>query len=210
VSSSVDTRATRARLANLPIPSTPLFGREHEVAAVRELILAGPRRLVTLTGPGGVGKTRLALRIAAGLRDHFDDRVAFVPLAAERDAEALPLSILSSLDAEIGIAAPAGAPALDRLLGSLRDRQMLLVLDNLEQLASGVTVLSTLLSACPGLRILATSRVRLRLSDEQEFPVAPLPVPDDSSNRDDASTNPAVNLFLDRARALRPEFEPTG
>jgi predicted ATPase len=206
----VETRAPGARAVNLPIPATALFGREREVGAVRELVLGGPRRLVTLTGPGGVGKTRLALRVAAGLGDHFEDGVAFVPLAAERDAEGLPLAVLGALGAGVAGGGPVDASALDRLVAVLRERRMLLVLDNLEQLADGAGILSTLLTACSGLRILATSRVRLRLSDEQEFPVGPLPVPTGRESGAEVLTTPAVALFVERAGAVRPGFAANG
>ncbi|HEY7036261.1 MAG TPA: LuxR C-terminal-related transcriptional regulator [Thermomicrobiales bacterium] len=209
MSSGVEARRSGIRAINLPIPATVLFGREHEVGAVRELVLGGPRRLVTLTGPGGVGKTRLALRVAASLGDHFDDGVAFVPLAAERESEALPIAMLGALGPGVASGAPTNASALDRLTAALRERRILLVLDNLEQLVDGVVVLSGLLTACHGLRILATSRVRLRLSDEQEFPVGPLPVPTTGAGRDEVLASPAVALFAERAGAVRPGFVPS-
>jgi predicted ATPase/DNA-binding NarL/FixJ family response regulator len=207
--SVIPLRSPGTRAVNLPVPTTSLFGREREVAAVRDLLLTGPRRLVTLTGPGGVGKTRLALRVAAGLADHFDDGVVFVPLAAERDAVALPMAILKALGSVPSPQVAADASAFDRLIATLQNRQILLVLDNLEQLVEEITILSSLLNACTGLRILATSRIRLRLSDEQEFAVGPLPIPPATASGDDVLSTPAVALFVERAGAVHARFTPS-
>lgn len=194
------------RSVHLPVPPTSLFGRERDAGAVRDLVLAGPRRLVTLTGPGGVGKTRLALRVAAGLADHFDDGVTFVSLASELDVEALPVAVNTALGLAAAPGAAVDASALDRLIAALRDRRTLLVLDNLEQLVDEIAVLSTLLAACTGLRILATSRVRLRLSDEQEYQVGPLPLPAPTATAAEVRASPPVALFAERVSAVRPGF----
>ena len=193
-------------------PSSPLIGREREVAAALALLLNGPRRLVTLTGPGGVGKTRLAGRLAAICADHVADSIAIVSLAAVPDATLAPRAVAAAL----GVGTESDDPWLTRIVAALDGTQSLLVLDNLEHLLPAAAFVADLLAACPGLRILATSRERLRLSDEQEFPVPPL-----SQKREDndllpvfpssrvAVSSDAVTLFLERARAVRPAFAPS-
>jgi predicted ATPase/DNA-binding CsgD family transcriptional regulator len=174
--------------APLPSPLTSLVGREREVEEVRAVLRRPEVRLVTLTGPGGVGKTRLAIRVAEGLAADFPGGVAFVGLAAVRDAGLVVPTIAHAL----GVGDSAGAALAVRLHDALRAGRVLLVLDNLEQVVAAARALSALLSACPGLTILATSREVLRLSGEREVRVPPL----------DAE---AVELFLDRAGGFRPD-----
>ena len=150
-------------------------------------------RLVTLTGPGGVGKTRLALHLAGLLRADFPDGVVFVPLAEVRDPGLVPDEIARAL--ALPAASYGGRAGMARLAGHLRGRRMLLVLDNLEQLEDGAEVVAQLLSAPPGPRVLATSRGPLRLREEQQYPVEPL------------SRDAAVEQFTERARAVRPDLQ---
>jgi predicted ATPase/class 3 adenylate cyclase/Tfp pilus assembly protein PilF len=160
---------------NLPVAATPLVGREHELEHLRTLLADGAR-LVTLTGPGGTGKTRLALQVAAELADDFRDGVFFVPLAPLQDAALVEPALLQT----VGM----------RSIEELSQTESLLVLDNFEHLLLAATVVSTILGRAPAVKVLATSRVRLRLQGEEEFAVEPLP-PDD-----------AVTFFVERARSL--------
>jgi predicted ATPase/DNA-binding CsgD family transcriptional regulator len=187
-----------------------LIGREREAAAVQALLLDGPRCLVTLTGPGGVGKTRLAHRVAATLTDHLAGGVAAVPLDDVPTSALLLPAIIRSLGLDPDPPHASEATWLDRLADALRDRQMLLVLDGFERLAGAATDLSELLARCPGLRLLVTSRVRLRLADEQEFPVPPLALPADDASEADVLGTPAVAMFVERTRALRPGLRLDG
>lgn len=158
---------------NLPPQATPLVGREEEMAAAHELLLREDLRILTLTGPGGIGKTRLALRIAAGLMDLFQHGVFFVPLASLLD----PAQILSTIAHTLGIRETGGSPR-QSLDDYFRQKRSLLVLDNFEQLLSAAPQLADLLAASPQLKVMVTSRAVLRLQGEQEFPVPPLATPD--------------------------------
>jgi predicted ATPase len=162
-------------------------------------------RLVTLTGPGGTGKTRLAIAAAAEFGSEVRNGVVFVDLAPVRDAALLAPTVAHAL----GIA-KAGAPE-DALDAYLRDRSMLILLDNLEQLVPETTLVSRLLSAAPRLVVLATSRTPLRLSGEHDYPVPPLALParDARSSFEELAANDAVRLFVARARAVNPTFELT-
>jgi predicted ATPase/transcriptional regulator with XRE-family HTH domain len=192
---------------DLPTPVTPLVGREHEATSVVHLLLREEVRLLTLTGPGGVGKTRLAVEVAGRLRNAFADGVAFVPLAPLRDVALLP-SILANA---LGIKEVAGQALRETLEQHLRDRQMLLVLDNFEHLPTAVPVVAALVGACPQLAALVTSRGPLRLDGEHQFPVPPLRLPEASlqSPAVDLQHSPAIELFRQRAQAVMPTFELT-
>ena len=155
-------------------PLTPLVGREREVAAVCALLSRPEVRLVTLTGTGGVGKTRLALEVAAVVSSEFADGICFVALAPITD----PALVVSTIAQVLGVREQASQPLLDSLQDHLRDRQMLLLLDNFEQFVSVGPVVAELLAAVPRLHLLVTSRTSLHLSGEHEFVVPPLALPD--------------------------------
>src|SRR5689334_2869285 len=190
----------------LPVPLTPLVGREQEVAAVEALVRGEGVRLVTLTGPGGSGKSRLAVEAAGRLRAAFADGVRFIELASVRSADLVPGAIAAGLGLNT-----SGARLRADLVSYLRKR-LLLVLDNFEQVADAAPLLAELLAAAPGLKILVTSRSMLRLSGEHEFPVPPLPVPPAGAARDagTAGQYAAVRLFTERAQAVAPGFRLTG
>jgi predicted ATPase/DNA-binding SARP family transcriptional activator len=188
---TVEPPELRAR-RRLPAPATPLVGRRREVDGVARL-LRQDARLVTLTGPGGTGKTRLALQAAYELADSFPDGVVFIGLAALRDPALVLLEIAASLELESG-----NGPVEDALEGHLRERAMLLLIDNFEHVDAAAPMLGPLLGKAERVRLLVTSRHPLRLYGEHEFPVPPL-AEDDS-----------VGLFLARARAVRPETAANG
>jgi non-specific serine/threonine protein kinase len=186
-----------------PIARTRLFGRETERAAARALLLDEAVPLLTLTGPGGVGKTRLALTIAADVGGQFADGVVFVDLAPLADGPLVPATVAAAL----GIVAAPGRPVGDELARVLRPRQALLLLDNCEHLLPAAAELAgALLPRCPALQLLATSRAPLRVRGEQEFPVDPLPLPPEAIAVAALTSNEAVRLFAARARAVRPTF----
>lgn len=185
----------------LPIPLTSLVAREQELAEVCALLCRSDVRLLTLTGPGGVGKTRLAIAAAADVADDFHDGVVFVNLAPIAN----PTLVLDTVAATFGLRDMGPESLHDRLIDVLADRRLLLALDNFEQVVTAGPRLRDLLAACPGVKLLITSRIRLRLSGEREFPVAPLPL-STSTTVEDAGLSGAVQLFTERAHALRPDF----
>ena len=204
---------------NLPTQLTSFVGRDDELARAGALLAAN--RLVTMTGPGGTGKTRLSLQVAAASASDFPDGVFFVPLETVRD----PALVASRIGSEIGLAETGGRTATDVLVEWLTGKRVLLLLDNFEQVVDAGPIVAELLRAATGLRILATSRAPLRISGEQEYPVPGLPVPPDPRNRggyeqarmggdgpidlDALTTYEAVRLFIARAVSVRPDFMVT-
>jgi predicted ATPase/class 3 adenylate cyclase len=195
-----------ARSHNLPSHPTALLGRERERADVRGAF-AGGARLVTLTGPGGTGKTRLGLQVAADLLDDFEHGVFLVELAPISD----PTLVASTIAQVLGVRDAGNRPVEDSVREYLRGRSLLLLLDNFEQVLPAASVVADLLAACYGLAVLATSREPLRLRGEQEYAVDPLALPgaDRAATIGTALASPAVALFVQRARAIRSDFALT-
>lgn len=191
-------------LTNLSAQPTPLIGRDQDVSIVRQRLLHSGTRLLTLVGPPGVGKTRLAIQAASGLLDEYGDGIFFVPLSPVEDAELVAAAIAQIL----GINEIKGQSFADRLQEYLRDRHMLLLLDNFEQVLAAAPLLSALAVECLWLNMLVTSRAPLRLRRERQFPVAPLALPaqEDELNLDDYTHCSAITLFVERARAIRYDF----
>ena len=193
---------------NLPLQETSFHGREEQLAAVVSALRRPDVRLLVLTGPGGAGKTRLALEAAAALVDDFADGVWLVSLAAVSDPAEVPAAIADVL----GVKELGDRPSLDTLAAWLRPRRLLLVLDNLEQVLAAGPALAKLLAAAPGLELLVTSRERLHLRGEHDLPLPPLELPDPEQlpSLEEIEAYPAVALFASRARALVPDFRIDG
>jgi predicted ATPase/serine/threonine protein kinase len=202
------TKQAESRPTNLPVQRTGFVGREKEVAAAKELLLRQDVRLVTVTGPGGIGKTRLATQVASGLIEHFPGGTHFVPLSAVSDPDLVASVIVQAL----GLREAGGQSPLEILNRNLQDSlraPVLLLLDNFEHLVQAVPTVAEILAAAPNLKILVTSRAALHLYGEQEFPLPPLALPNSRSmpSVEVLSQCPAVALFVQRAAAARPDFE---
>jgi predicted ATPase/transcriptional regulator with XRE-family HTH domain len=205
-------RARRRRHFDEPMPTprsvprapTPILGRERELGLLLHMVRWEGIRFVTLTGAGGVGKTRLAEEAACELEDDFTGGSLFVSLASLADGALVPTALAAALDVRVG-----SATAEEALLASLRDQELFVVLDNFEHVLPAGPVVSRLLGACPKLKVLVTSREPLRLRGEHEIDVSPLPVPDPGSlpRLDDLRRVPSVALFLQRVRAVRSGFD---
>ncbi len=186
--------------SSLPAPGMPIVGRDGEVDELTRLLRADGARLLTLTGAGGSGKTRLAIEVATALDGRFPDGIYFVPLESAETADVM----WSTVAAVLGLPSEGRAPPT--MLEHLSSREVLLVLDNLEQLPAACEVVGDMIAAAPGLRVLATSRSPLHLRDEVEHAVPPLQLPDPGDDLRAAARSGAVQLFVQRARLVRPGF----
>lgn len=202
----VSTARSRVRepAGNLPADVTSFVGRRHEITLTKRLLAES--RVVTLTGPGGVGKTRLALRVASGMRRSFRDKAWCVGLEELRDGSLLPEAVIEQLN----LGGPAGGSDVDTVVEHLKHREMLLVLDNCEHVIEDAALFAdAVIRWCPGVRVLATSRQSLGVAGEATLVVPPLQVPDpaDPPPPESHEQFSSVRLFLDRARATVPDFE---
>lgn len=191
---------------HLPAAPTPLLGRDAEVDRLRAILWEAETRLLTLTGPGGVGKTRLALAVAEALVGHYADGVHFVDLSPVRD----PAQVTGAVAAILGVKESSARPVDEALAAFLRDKDLLLVLDNCEQVADAASQFAAWLTQSPALVLLATSRASLRVRWERIIPVDPLALPGaDTREPARVAESPAVALFVARAQAVRPDFALT-
>jgi predicted ATPase/class 3 adenylate cyclase len=190
---------------NLPIQLSSFLGRERELGEVEELL--SRTRLLTLTGPGGTGKTRLSLQVGAREADRFPDGIFFIPLSLLKDPELVPGTIAQ----ELGLPDRGGLSPMAALIDHLRERRTLLILDNFEQVGDAAPRMAELLAASPGLVVLATSRSALRIYGEREYPVPPLATPDPKLHEtpERLSQYEAVALFIERAMGVKPDFQVT-
>jgi predicted ATPase/transcriptional regulator with XRE-family HTH domain len=192
--------------SNLPSPLTRLIGRQQEVVAARATLLRADLRLITMVGPPGIGKSRLATRVAATVQHAFPDGLWYVPLEPIGDA----VLVAPTLVKLIGLKETADASPLQTVVRYLRDRRVLLLLDNFEHLLEAAPLVAEVLIGCPGVKVLATSRAGLRIRGEWLFTVPPLGLPPPGCGTAvEAARNPAVELFVERAQAARPGFELT-
>ncbi|HUP83578.1 MAG TPA: adenylate/guanylate cyclase domain-containing protein [Candidatus Limnocylindria bacterium] len=197
-------RSLDARPNNLPMPVTTFVGRERQIEEIKSRLAVS--RLLTLTGPGGTGKTRLSIRVAEDLLDEYRDGCWFVPLDALREADLVPSTIASAL----GVRVPGDRPAIDALSAWLAEKQLLLVLDNFEQITAAGPLIGQMLAAAPGLRVLATSRIPLHIYGENEYAVPPLATVAElraaAHDPERLSTYEAVRLFIERALGAKSDF----
>ena len=196
------------RARDLPLETSGLVGREGELKQIEERLQDDAVRLVTLLGPGGIGKTRLALRVAANLGSVFDDGVFFVDLETARGAA----SVLVAIARSVGLPDASEDSQLDELVSRLKDRRCLVVLDNFEQVTAAASTVARLLDDCPGPKMLVTSREALRIRGEHRFPVPPLTLPEAAVRQHSAEQlmrYEAIQLFVERAEAIRPDFRLT-
>jgi predicted ATPase/transcriptional regulator with XRE-family HTH domain len=192
---------------NLPAPLTHLIGRKQDNAAVRNALLRGETRLLTLLGPPGIGKTRLSITVARDIQDAFADGAYFVVLAPLGD----PALVLATIAQTLGVKETAGQPLLETLKSALHTRRLLLLLDNFEHLLEAAPLVVELLEACPGLKALVTSRATLHVRGERLYALPPLLLPDLMQRPASVllARNPAVALFVERAQAVMPDFRLT-
>jgi len=197
-------RQTTEILHNLPSQPTTFVGRKEELAAAREILLRKGVQLVTFTGPGGTGKTRLSLEVAQGLIEHFKDGVFFVQLADITE----PGQVVSRIAQELEVRAAGTRPLLQNLKDFLKDKDILLLLDNFEQLIPAATVVAELLAAAPSMKVLVTSRILLNLRGEHEFPILPLDTPQftDGTSLEQLAETESIKLFTERAQAAQSSF----
>jgi predicted ATPase len=192
------------RFRSLPLLPTPLIGRERELSAAQQALLSPGTRLLTLTGPPGVGKTSMAVTLARSLIDRFPHGAILVDLASVTDPDLVASTIADALELR------GSGPPADRLVTFLREQAQLLVLDNFEQVVAAASLVARLLTSCQYLRIVVTSREPLAVRWEHELPILPLELPDVSRSSGAGLLDaPAAMLFVERARAVSPSFAPT-
>jgi len=203
---AAESSGTKKPKHNLPVQPTPFIGRAAQLAALKEMILKPDVRLITLMGPGGTGKTRLSLQVAQESLEHFPNGVFFVPLADDTDSNQFVSRVAQQLEVREG-----GRPLLENLKDYLRDKHILLVLDNFEQLISAAPVVADLLAAAPHLKIISSSRIALQLQGEHEYPVPPLGLPnaENDVSVEELMVHESVVLFVERARTALPNFALT-